>query len=152
MRRNSALTNVLVSVGAGGIVPHPRTVWFPRHRVSVDEETFAEPVPVLVVLPGDPRQEGDEVPIGRTSPIPLSQHTCLRVKNWIDVCVCNTLRGNVICSVPKALSGPLVKRFCILLKTSELLLPPMCWHGVSGKNSLSGNQSVIWGLYYFLNL
>ena len=28
----------------------------------------------------------------------------------------------------------------------------MCWHGVSGKNSLSGNQSVIWVLRYFLNL
>ena len=32
------------------------------------------------------------------------------------MCVCNTLRGNVICSVPKALSGPLVKKVLHLVK------------------------------------
>ena len=92
-------------------------------------------------------------PLAGPLPSPCLSTPVMWVKNWIDLCVCNTLRGNVICSVPKALSGPLVKKVLHLVKKHlKCSLPPMCWHGVSGKNSLSGNQSVIWGLYYFLNL
>ena len=46
---------------------------------------------------------------------PVSAHLVCGFKVGF-ACLCNPLRGNVICSVPKALSGPLVKKVLHLVK------------------------------------
>ena len=153
-RRNSAFANVLISAWTHGIIPHPGTVWFSHNWIRIDEETFSKSVPVFVTLPGKPGQKGDEVSIGRTSSIPLSQHTCQKRGNillWLKADY--TLWGHIDGSVPISLSGILVKK--TLSYSSVLIvwffLPPMCWRRVWGRNFLSESRSMSY-LCYLLDL
>ena len=122
-RRNSAFANVLISAWTHGIIPHPGTVWFSHNWIRIDEETFSKSVPVFVTLPGKPGQKGDEVSIGRTSSIPLSQHTCQKRGNillWLKADY--TLWGHIVGSVPISLSGILVKKNSLIFFRFDCLI------------------------------
>ena len=146
-RRNSAFANVLISAWTHGIIPHPGTVWFSHNWISIDEETFSKSVPVFVTLPGKPGQKGDEVSIGRTSSIPLSQHTCQKQRKYTSVAESwlypqrphRWQRANSLLWH----SGQKKTLIFFRFDCFDCFLPPMCWRRVWGRNFLSESQSII---------